>query len=255
MKPKQKTIRFKGLDLGLNIDINGLIDQFKERYRPVFTTLKRMVVRRERYIKKLHKQLRNTDNILYSMYTGTRIHKKVKKLYNLTEKQVMILGYLLNLEQASLDSIKSYFKAANINKPTQVDMDALIEYNYIMASDKKGYYFVTDNGKIVTEKIASAYQEDMWYYMKNKIRKQSNRSGSDNELKYTEEEREKRATLYRHLMTPFWDNGLSRIPRDKKMRCDILKAWIDDKEGIGRQVDERYHKYLAKWHHEWVYGI
>lgn len=253
MKTKQRIISYKGLDLGLNIDLTKIYEQVKEKYRPIFTTLKRMVLKREKYIKRLHKQLKKKDNIMYLWYYSTKIKSKAYEIYGLNERKIMFINYLYDKDYASFDAAIEQLRAVNVRIIMKREVKELVKDGYIGDTTYTNYYYATPKGKQVIEQVSEAIKKDFMYYMKNKINAHRYKAALGN--KFSQEEKQKRAELYRVMMTPFWEMGKKKIPKDKGYRCEILKNWIDDKKKNHIEVDERIIQHYDRWLRQWLGGL
>lgn len=249
MKVAKKTLSYKGINFELNIDVNKLIGDMKERYMAAFAALKSMVKSRERYIKRLHKAIKNRDHQMRMFTVCSSIYEKASKIYNIRIQDFDILSYMYDIEHTNLDRISNYVSSLGSNKVGGWSILRLTRRGYILKSERDGYYYISDSGKQVVESVSTAIQQDMKYYFANKMSKrntgkQTVKERPLGESKYTEEEIHRRREQYKIFMQPYWDMGKKRLPSDPFIRYSILKKWISDKESAGEKVNPIYNKYM-----------
>lgn len=246
MKTRQRSIKYNGLDIKLDIDINSLISNEKEKYKPEIAILKKNITSRDNYIKKLHGEIKKTENAMYVFIMCCRIHDKVKELYNISYGDYMILSYISEIDHVNTDRIIKYFKTLDI-QISKYRLKKMIEFGYVNKSPKSGYVYITDIGKKVVTAVVGAMKQDYSYYMNKRFSKKKIliHSRKENYNKYTEEERENRAKYYRVMMKPFWDSDIKKIPRDAMSRYILLKKWMAI--NVEDAKDPIYTKLLNKW--------
>lgn len=243
---KERVIKYKGLDLKLNIDIDNIIDNVKEQYKPEVENLRKLIKKRHKYIHELHQLIKNKDVTMFMMVNAVKISRKMKKAYEINDKQAMILSYMYDVNMAKMDPINRYLETIHITKALRMDMDYLIDMGYIIKTSIYGYYGITDKGKRIIESVYNAYRQDYAYFIENRPSKRNyyyKAKGS----KYSEQELEKRSQLYRQMMMPFWDGGFKVMPKDVNRRVDYLLEWIQQRKEKGMVVDPYYMKLVEKW--------
>jgi hypothetical protein len=249
MKVAKKIMSYKGINFELNIDVNKLIGDMKEKYVAAFTTLKNMVRSRERYIKRLHKTIKNRDHQIRALTICANIYQKAAKIYKLQISDFDVLAYMYDIEHTNFDRINNYIVAAGCKKIRKWTMLRLEKLGYILNSEKEGYYYISDSGKQIVEKVSSAIQHDMKYYLSNRISKRNvsrfaSKEKAFGESKYSEDELYRRSAQYKVFMKPYWDFGKKRLPADPFIRYSILRKWMEEKENLGEKIDPVYNKYL-----------
>jgi hypothetical protein len=249
MKSVKKTISYKGINFELNVDINKLIDDTKEKYREIFSTLKNMVRSRERYIKRLHKTIKNRDHQMRFFTICANIYEKASKIYKMKVSDFDVMAYMYDIDHASFERINNYVVASGSKKVSAWTMSRLERLGYILKSEKAGYYYISDNGKQIVEKVTAAISQDTKYYFKNRISKRNTGSSSNKdrpfgESKYSEDELHRRSAQYKVFMKPYWDFGKKRLPADPFIRYSILRKWMEEKEKNGEEIDPVYNKYI-----------
>ena len=240
---KQRTIKYKGLDLQLNIDVDSLVENVRGKYRGENARLRKLISKRNDYINKLHNQLRDKDAIMYMMLDGVQIYKKVSHLYKLKAKELFILHYLSSVNMSTVSGMNKYFISISKKLSTRQDMYAICEKGYAILVDRYGYYAITDQGRRVMNNIFVALKQDYTYFNHNRIAKKNRVIHVEGHTKYTTEERERRSEVYRKMMVPFWDSYIKMIPKDKKRRVEIIENWIAKQE----DVDPYYFQLIDKW--------
>lgn len=240
---KQRTIKYKGLDLQLNIDVNSLVDNVRGKYKGEISRLRKLLNKRDAYIHELHQKVKDKDSILYMVLDGVQIYKKVNSLYKLKAKELFILQYLNSVNMSKVSIINGYFDSISKKYTSRQEMYQLIEKGYVILVDRYGYYAITDNGRKVLANIFNALKQDYGYFIHNRIAKKGRKIHIEGHSKYTPEEKERRSEMYKKMMTPFWDSYIKMIPKDKNRRIEILNNWL----GKQKEIDPYYLELIEKW--------
>lgn len=240
---KQRTIKYKGLDLQLNIDVDSLVENVRGKYKTEISRLRKLLNKRDKYIHELHQKIKDKDSIMYMMLDGVQIYKKVKHIYKLNSKELFILHYLNSVNMSKVSIINEYFDSISKKYTSRQEMYMLIEKGYVILVDRYGYYAITDNGRRVINSIFVALNQDYTYFNHNRIAKKNRRIHIEGHTKYTPEERERRSAMYKKMMVPFWDSYIKMIPKDKKRRIEVIENWMAKQEA----VDPYYYELIEKW--------
>ena len=246
MKQVKRKITFNGLDINLDIDINKLVSEVKGKYKTEVDTLRSSVSSRNRYILKMHSELKNKQNFMYVFTMCCKIHDKVKDIYGINYTDYMILAFICDKDHVHYDKIKRYLDSIGVTINRR-KISKMIKLDYIKNSPKNGYVYITDIGKGIISGVTDAMKQDYAYYNKNKpyIKKSSSSVFYTDKPKYSDEEIEKRRNRYRVMMQPFWDAGYSVMPKDVSSRYRILKDWLSQEPE--KRNNEMYDKCLKKW--------
>jgi len=247
---EKRIINHKGLDITMNIDVDSLKKRIEEPYKKAFVTLKKMVLSRERHIKKLHKQIKDVNNTMFCLYAGGKISYAISKKVNV--KRMIILSYMNQTEYANPDIITSYMKRSGIGGTfRQIDIRFLVDKGYIQRAGDSPFYFITLEGREKVKEVAEIFKNAFEYFLDNNkihIRKNVNKRGKKlRKPCFTEEQKNERSLFYRKMMRPFWDNDMKKIPKERSRRAEVLRDWIEEKKMNSIEVDEYYFKCLEKW--------
>ncbi len=244
---RTRTIKFQGLDIKMNIDINDIVKKTSSKYKPKIDGYKKLVAKRNEYIHNMHQKMKDKEIGVYLIYDALRIMKKAKDAYDVDIRQLLTLSYLHGISMLRKDHINKYLIAIGCKPVTRIFLKKLVEYGYIMDAHKYAYYSITDKGRKIVDNIFLAFRQDYAFYEKNKPMKREYHTSQPAGTKYSDEEKEKRSILYRKMMTPFWDGGYKVVPKSRKMRVDYLVNWIDKRKRSGLMVDEYYYNLIEKW--------
>jgi len=244
---RTRTIKFQGLDIKMNIDINDIVKKTSSKYKPKIDGYKKLVAKRNEYIHNMHQKMKDKEIGVYLIYDALRIMKKAKDAYDVDIRQLLTLSYLHSISMLRKDHINKYLIAIGCKPVTRIFLKKLVEYGYIMDAHKYAYYSITDKGRKIVDNIFLAFRQDYAFYEKNKPMKREYHTSQPAGTKYSDEEKEKRSILYRKMMTPFWDGGYKVVPKSRKMRVDYLVNWIDKRKRSGLMVDEYYYNLIEKW--------
>jgi len=243
---KSRTIKYKGLDIKMDIDIDNIIKKVSSKYKPEIENYRKLLTKRQEYIHEQHHLLKDKDAFMYMMYDACNISKKIKKVYGINNRQMMVLTFLYNLSMAKVEHINDYLASIACNNIGKVVIDYLIELGYVFKTPVFEYFAITDKGKRIVESAYTALRQDFSYYVKNRKSKRDyirKKYGT----KYTDEERQKRSFLYRKMMMPFWDGGYKVMPKDVALRISYMTQWITQRKSKGLDVDPYYHQLIQKW--------
>jgi len=248
---KSKTITHEGLNVTMNIDVGSLKEKLLGPYRYALKVLKSMVLKRERYIKKLHRTLRKRDNIIFNIYASNRIY--ATSSVDLSTKRLVILSYLYNTDYAKLERIRADLKVAGTGVYVkQLDLNFLVNKGLILKAEDSRYYYISDIGKKKIDYVCELWKSSMHYFLKNKANKGTTIFKVAEKDKrprriFTTEQKEQKSIWYRTMMQPFWESNIKSIPRDLNKRRDVLIAWMDNKKMRGEPIDKLHYEYLQKW--------
>ena len=250
MKVARKTLSYKGINFELNVDINKLVSDMKEKYRSAFAILKNMVRSRERYIRRLHKTIKNRDHQMRMFTICVNIYEKATKLYKLKSVEFDVLAYMYDINHTNLDRIQAYVSAAGSKNVRPHTINRLVRMGYILKSERQYHFYISDKGRQVVENVSAAIYQDTRYYFSNRISKRNwgayvEKERAFGESKYSEEEIHRRRKQYVVFMQPYWDMGKKKLPADPFIRYSVLRKWMDDKKKAGEYVDPIYDKYLV----------
>lgn len=246
---KQRTIKYNGLDFTINIDTKQIENKVKGKYKPTIDSLKRLLNKREQYIRKLHNSIRDGDAAIFLFISSREIWRKAVKAHHLSAKEYMILSYLKTINMANIDHINRYIQSVGFAKAHMSDLRRLEEKGVILKTPRVGYFAIVDNGRRMLDQIVNALKQDYNYYKNNKGQKLDHyeKPKVDKGPKYSAEELEKRSFLYKQMMRPFWDGGYKVLPRSRQLRVDYLIKWIEDHRKAGIAVDPAYYRYVERW--------
>jgi hypothetical protein len=247
---KSRTIKHKGIDITMNIDMEALRQKMIVPFKEDISVLHKTISRRDKYIKKLHEQLRNRENTMFAVYASYKIYLSTTK--DISLKRLLILSYLYNADYAKPEIMTKYLKQIGVGGTcSPKDTKGLEELRYIKRSGNTNFYYITDDGKQKIDTVHKLVQSSMTYFMQNKkIRNVKNvtRYGERNRKScFSDEQKEARRVWYRKMMLPFWESKMKSIPRDKEYRVRILSNWIQLQHNEGKDIDPLYTQYLSKW--------
>ena len=247
---KSRTIKHKGIDITMNIDMEALRQKMIVPFKEDISVLHKTISRRDKYIKKLHEQLRNRENTMFAVYASYKIYLSTTK--DISLKRLLILSYLYNADYAKPEIMTKYLKQIGVGGTcSPKDTKGLEELRYIKRSGNTNFYYITDDGKQKIDTVHKLVQSSMTYFMHNKkIRNVKNvtRYGERNRKScFSDEQKEARRVWYRKMMLPFWESKMKSIPRDKEYRVRILSNWIQLQHNEGKDIDPLYTQYLSKW--------
>ena len=245
---KERVIKYKGLELNLSFDVNAIKREVKEEYQPEIQTLRKLLTKRQDYIHDLHQKMKEKDVTVFMLIAASNISKKVKKVYGLTNKQVMILSYLYSVNMGKPEQITRYMNTIGMRSVTHGDMRGLIALGYVVKSPVVQYYAATTEGKKIINSIYTAFRQDYAYFVENRgVKRGHNPAKKKKEGKYSEAERQKRSEFYKQLMMPFWDGGYKVMPKKVGLRIEYMTNWIRDRRSKGLPVDDLYIRLIEKW--------
>jgi DNA-binding MarR family transcriptional regulator len=247
---KSRTIKHKGIDITMNIDMEALRQKMIVPFKEDISVLHKTISRRDKYIKKLHEQLRNRENTMFAVYASYKIYLSTTK--DISLKRLLILSYLYNADYAKPEIMTKYLKQIGVGGTcSPKDTKGLEELRYIKRSGNTNFYYITDDGKQKIDTVHKLVQSSMTYFMQNKkIRNVKNvtRYGERNRKScFSDEQKEARRVWYRKMMLPFWESKMKSIPRDKEYRVRILSNWIQLQHNEGKDIDPLYTQYLSRW--------
>jgi DNA-binding MarR family transcriptional regulator len=247
---KSRTIKHKGIDITMNIDMEALRQKMIVPFKEDISVLHKTISNRDKYIKKLHTQLRNRENTMFGVYASYKIYLATTK--DISLKRLLILSYLYNADYAKPEIMTKYLKQIGVGTTCSVlDTEALEKLRYIKRSGNTKFYYITDDGKQKIDTIHNLVKSSMTYFMQNKkIRNVKNvtRYGeSTRKSCFSDEQKEARRVWYRKMMLPFWDSKMKTIPKNKEYRVRILADWMQLQYNEGKEVDPLYVEYLSKW--------
>jgi hypothetical protein len=246
MKKITKTVKSNGLMFELNIDANSLIEQVKDRFRGAFTILKKMVRSREKYIRKMHREIKDPRNRMRMFSACVTIYEKVHKIYGIRLFEYDVLASMYQLDHVSLTRIVNYSKDVGIRAPTLAIMNRLCRLGYIAKSERKGFFYITTEGKNLVDNVLGAIKQDMTYYISKKPKSSHIHTLLLKDKfvhKYSQEELERRRKQYINLMKPYWDAGYKKMPKDRFIRYEILDKWVRNREMFGLEVTEDQYRW------------
>jgi hypothetical protein len=246
-----KTIKHKGIDITMNVDMEALEKKVITPYKETISTLEKVVAKRNKYISKLHTQLKNKQNLIFGVFASRQIY--LATLKDISVKRMMVLSYLYTIDFAKAEKIKVYLNNAGISGGVSAfDMKNLEGNGYISIAGEGPYYYITDKGRQKIEQVSGIFSSSIKYFIDNKkIRnfKGVNKYGISNRkpIKNQEENNIKRRDWYNKMMKPFWESNYKVVPKNNVIRCNILYKWIEKEKSEGREVDIFYVQYLQKW--------
>lgn len=200
--------------------------------------LKKQLISREKYIMKIHNEIRNVKKMIMFSCVSDEVVKPMKSF--LTKKRLLILTELYDVECLSKQKIYSLMTKLKMNMKSSVDLKHLIENELVKQLNENNFY-ITDKGKQFVE-----------YYEKNTKILFSQMLSKRGEIRFknpknytiTDEGRRQRSERYHKMMRPFWDSSLMKIPRDLEFRRATLLNWMKLNE---MTEDEFYVNLLNKW--------
>lgn len=244
---KERVIKYQGLDLKLSFDIDSIRREVAAEYKPQIQQMKQIIDKRDKYIKSMHKSMRDIDTTIFVLIDAVKIYRKAKKAYNIGEKSMHILSYMNGINMCTIEQINRYMSSVFMPETNTGEMRKLIGKDYVVKIPLPYYFAITDKGKKIIKNIYRAFRDDFDYFKKNKPVKVNHKIRTPTGGKYSPEELEKRSQQYRRLMFPFWDGGYKVIPKNRSTRCSYLAEWITNRRKAGLEVDDYYMKLLEKW--------
>ena len=239
----EKVFTHKGIKVKMNVDLESYKKDVVQPYKDYISVLEKNINKRDKYIKKVHTQLRNAENIFFSMYASVKINSLITN--GLSLKRLIILNYLNGVDFAKADWITKYIKNAGINSScSHRDINALESLGMISHNNVRNGHFITYKGKDEVKKMTEIYTSSINFYLKNKskiVKRNPNRRV------FKEHEKERARQYYVKMMTPLWESGLNTMPKSKSARIDIISKWIKNKIAEGQEIDELYYKLIQKW--------
>mgnify|MGYP003333858239 FL=1 len=244
---KERVIKYKGLELNLSFDVNAIKREVRDEYKPEIAGLHNLLDKRHDYIHKLHQLIKEQDVTVFMLISASNISKKVKKIYNLTHKQMMILSYMSSINMAHPEQVTRYMKSIGMRSVTHTDMKGLVNLGYMMQTPLVYYYAATTEGKKIIKSIYAAFRQDYTYFIENRGIKRNHYVRAKKENKYSDEEKARRSEHYKQMMMPFWDGGYKVMPKNVILRIDYMTKWIQKRKEKGLPVDDMYYRLVEKW--------
>jgi hypothetical protein len=205
-----------------------------------------MVRSREKYIRKMHREIKDPRNRMRVFSVCVNIYEKVHKIYGIRLSEYDILASMYQLDHVSLTRIANYSKEVGIKVPTLAIMNKLCRFGYIAQSERRGFFYITTEGKNLVDNVLGAIKQDMTYYISKKPKNSYVHSLLLKDKfvhKYSKEELERRRKQYINLMKPYWDAGYKKMPKDRFVRYEILDRWIKNRETYGLEVIEDQYRW------------
>lgn len=243
---KERIIKYNGLDLKVTIDTDEMIEKVRNQYRPVIYEMRKIIDKRNKYISKLHKLMKDKESAMFLFIDAVQIQKKAKKLYGLGAKSYMVLTHMYKIRVCVLSQLERYIKSIGFQGMSYAEMKTLVRAGYITELPDK-HFGITDKGSKVIDTIYNAFRQDYDYFLKNKVTGYTAVNRKRTENKYTEEQKKQRGDFYRKMMRPFWDGGYKMMPKDKNLRVDYMLKWMEKKAKEGEELDEMYMRLVTRW--------
>ena len=215
-----------------------------------FGIVNKLLNKRDRYIKTMHKKLKDPFYISMSLFIGMQNMRRLEN--GMSMQCFVLLGLMCRYEYVESTKIRLYFnKAGYQHLAKKHQFEFLEKHGYINILSKKPLvYNVTAAGREYFHSKVNAFKEVMRalvaggsFYRPKTIAKK--REIVKHNL--TEEQREQMRERYRSMMTPFWEAGYKKIPVSLNERQKVLLEFIDKKKEANEEVDKRLYKYLQLW--------
>ena len=233
-----------GINISAYINTDELEKEIIAPYKQRIKLLESQLKKRNWYIKNMHYQMKRKKWIMYIGYISHNLIKPLPKL--LTPKRLLILFYMYEREFTSI--IKMRKDLAELGIPVKniyVDFKFLVGFG-LAAKDKRDFYYILDKGKEFVEYYEKNMKVKFWHMAKIKqdisqIKGEPNQVKKEN--KYSKEELDARRKTYVKLMTPFWEQGYKKLPKDPSKRINALVKWMKERN----VQDEWYTKLIFNW--------
>jgi predicted transcriptional regulator len=227
--PVNVTLTKKDLDAYANEPLKRAVKVYKKQ-----------IASRERYIKKLHDSIKNKKNLIMISYVMDEVMSPMPRLLN--KKRLMILAELYDKDYLTESKMRELMVSIQMNpKKTGSDFNYLIDNELIKRHNKFSYY-ITDKGKQFVEYF-SKNTSIMFFNMLAK-RDSFKITKAKKKVVISEELSALRSRNYKMMMQPFWDNSITRMPKDRINRCKILWEWMQANK---MEQNEFYLRMLHKW--------
>jgi hypothetical protein len=233
-----------GINISAYINTDELEKQLLTPYKEKIKVLESQLKKRNWYIKNMHFQLKRRKWLMYIGYISNNTFKPLPKL--LTHKRLLILFYMYEREFTSILKMKK--DLAELGVPIK---NIYTDFKYLVGSglvskDKRDFYFIMDKGREFVEYYENNMKVKFWHMAKIKqdisqIKGEPNQVKREN--KYPKEELDARRKTYVKLMTPFWEQGYKKLPKDAFKRIDLLVKWMKERD----VQDEWYTKLIFNW--------
>jgi len=242
-------MRIKSQSNGVNVSafINtdelekALVTPYKNRVK----VLEAQVRKRNDYIKNMHFQLKKRKWMLYIAYISNELIRPLPS--GITIKRLMCLFYMYEREFTNIEKLRNDFKELGVPSSYLYTDFKFLEKVGLVAHDNRNFYYLLDKGREVVE----YYEKNMKirFFHMTKIKQDASqlkeKKGPKKESgsKYSKEEIENRRATYKKLMRPFWEQGMTLMPKDKGRRIDMVSEWVKN----NNINDEWYTKLIFNW--------
>lgn len=241
-------MRIKSQSNGINVSafINtdelekALVTPYKNRVK----VLEAQVRKRNDYIKNMHFQIKRRKWMVYIGYISNQLLKPLPNGLNI--KRLMCLFYMYEREFTGIDKMKNDFKELGVPTSNVYTDFKFLEKLGLVAHDNRSFYYLLDKGREVVE----YYEKNMkirFFHMtkikQDKSQLKENKAPKKEGGKYSKEEIESRRATYKKLMRPFWEQGMTLMPKDKGRRIDMVSEWIKN----NNINDEWYTRLIFNW--------
>lgn len=237
MKPSQK--RYKK-SYSVRFDTTEIEKEAIQPYKEKIKILKDKLRQREDYIYKLHWRLRRPRPLFYAMASFHMVNVSLPAF--LTPRRMLILYLMNNKTLVLLSSIEDRVNKIMTHKGTVARDVGILKKHDLLFSDDNKYYTITDKGK----QFVSYYEHNARVFFSNSMKhdKEIVNISLHKNKKFSVEEIEKRREFYKYMMAPFWDAGITKIPKDIVKRIEIVSAYMTKYNIKG---DETYRRLIFKW--------
>ena len=221
------------------------------------TVYRRLMLKRDTYIRAMHKKLKDPFAICVSFFIAKKVFSKFED--RLQFNSFMMLGFMNSYEYVERDKVRRYFIDMGFREVASLhNFKTLETLGYInRLSSRPLIYNVTADGRSYFKSKIGLFKELMTIFLKHKtfyvpnnidhrLRKVK-REGKLPVNKYTEEKKQEFREYYIAMMKPFWDLGRKKIPKSLNERHEILTAYIAAKKEAGEEISPVTYKNLQMW--------
>lgn len=211
-----------------------------EPLKETLKVYKKQVASRNKYIKKLHQEIKSKRNVVMAAYVMEEVSSVMPKI--LTKKRMIILAELYEKEYISESRLRELMKKLDMAVGhTGSDFKQLIDNGLIQKHNRSSYY-ITDAGKQFVEYFQKTVSSLFGNMLAN--RGDFRIAQAKKKVVISDKLRQTRSDNYRMMMQPFWDSNLTKMPKDRENRCKILWEWMTKNE---KQKDNSYLRMLHRW--------
>ena len=239
----EKDISIYGVDMKLQISEDAFY-------------AKRLLQKRTEYIYKMHNKMRDFMNVLFAIYAADNLSTSFGRTGGV--RSAFILCFMDKYEYVDKRVVEKFmYDTKRFSKLPKSLWTRLESEGYIfkiMDEPNPVLYSVTTKGRDMYKNTCKVFANEVFDFMAGRVPektrlpvKREQKTGEVFGKKTKEHVKEIMRNNYRLMMQPYWDAGLKRVPKNLKVRYDILFDYIMHKKENGEEIPEFLTKLLIKW--------